>query len=149
MSKPIIDIIAAYAKSYARNKIVLFRENIPGIEPINVSFLLSEAIFNLKETDKFSLRASRILEAILQNAISTHPLYGKMLAIENIGILFEPELKIDFTLLLDRYSQNNALFVQWKGEIDREHLYFLTKEHGIKINIKNLSHIVLWSTETY
>ncbi len=130
-------------RTQSRNKIVFFRDNIPGIQQINVGFLLSEAIFNLKETDKFSLRAARVLETILQNAIWTHPLYGRILAIENIGILFEPELKIDITRLLDRYSQNNALFVQWKGQVDREHLYFLTKEHGIKTNIKNLSHTVL------
>ncbi len=143
MNHPANNHITEYLASQSRNKIVFFSENIPGIEPINIGFLLSEAIFNLKEADKISLRANQALETILHNATHNHPLYRKILAIENIGILFEPELKTDFTLLLDRYSQNNALFVHWRGEIDREHLYFLTNEHGIKINIKNLSHIVL------
>jgi hypothetical protein len=69
--------------------------------------------------------------------------FGRYLSIENIGVLFEPELKLDFASLLDSYSQNNVLFVKWEGEIDAENIYFLTKEKGIKKNIKNLSHIVI------
>ena len=143
MNYPANENITEYLDTQSRNKIIFCRETIPGIEPINVGFLLSEAIFNLKETDKISLRANQALETILQNATQNHPLYRKILAIENIGILFEPELKINLAQLLDRHSQNNALFVHWKGEVDNEHLYFLTREHGVKTNIKNLSYIVL------
>ncbi len=143
MNYPANKNITEYLDSQSRNKIIFFRDNIPGIEPVNVGFLLSEAIFNLKEADKFSLKANQALDTILQNATQNHALYRKILAIENIGILFEPELKINISQLLDRYSQNNALFVHWKGEIDSEHLYFLTREHGVKTSIKNLSHIVL------
>jgi hypothetical protein len=89
------------------------------------------------------MRVSSELDRILHAAISNHDLFGKYLSIENLGVLFEPELKIDFNRLLDSYSQNNALFVKWDGEIDAESIYFLTKENGIKINIKNVSHIAL------
>jgi len=89
------------------------------------------------------MRVSSELDRILNAAISNHDLFGKYLSIENLGILFEPELKIDFNRLLDSYSQNNALFVKWDGEIDSENIYFLTKENGIKINIKNVSHIAI------
>jgi hypothetical protein len=89
------------------------------------------------------MKVSSELDRILNSAISNHDLFGDYLSIDNLGILFEPELKIDFNRLLDRYSQNNVLFVKWDGDMDAESIYFLTKENGIKINIKNLSYIVL------
>ena len=137
------NILADYLRTRSRNKIVIFREKITGIEFTNIGLLISEAIFNLKDTDRLSLRATQELEAILQKATYEHPVYGKILAITNIGILLEPELKIDFIRMLDRYSQNNTLFVHWEGDTDNEHLYFLTKENGRKIKMKNLSHLVL------
>jgi hypothetical protein len=66
-----------------------------------------------------------------------------MLAISNIGILLEPELKQDFNRFLEKHSNSNILFVKWDGEFDQENLYFLSKENGFKIDIKNLSHIAL------
>ena len=137
------ETILSYLSTRSRNKIVIFRENIAGIELTNIGLLLSEAIFNLKNTDRLSIRATNELEGILQKATYDHAEYGKILAITNIGILLEPDLKIDFMRLLDRYSQNNALFLHWEGDIDNEHLYFLSKENGIKIKIKNLSHLAL------
>lgn len=143
MSKPIFDKISDYTRSQSRNKIVIHRERIADIEPVNIGQSLSEAIFNFKETGKLPMRVSIELDNILHTSISQHDLFGKCLSIANLGILFEPELKIDFSRLLDKYSQNNVLFVQWDGEINSGILFFLSREHGVKINIRNLSHIVI------
>jgi hypothetical protein len=89
------------------------------------------------------MRVSSELDRVLNAAISNHDVFGKYLSIENLGILFESELKIDFNRLLVSFSQNNVLFIKWEGEFDTENVYFLTTENGIKINIKNLSHIVI------
>lgn len=83
-----------------------------------------------------AMRVSSELDRILNTAISYHNLFGSYLWIENIGVLFEPELKLDFTRMLDSYSQNNLLLVKWEGEIVSDNTYFLTKENGIKTNIK-------------
>ena len=66
-----------------------------------------------------------------------------MKALSNIGILIEPELKQDLTRLMEKHSNGNVLFIKWDGEIDQDNLYFLSKEKGIKINIKNLSQILI------
>ena len=139
MNNRIID----YIKSNARNKIIFHREEIPGIVPVNIGQLLSESIFNFKETSKISMKVLIELDNIFHTCLIEHDLYGKFLSIANLGILFEPGLKLDFFRLLDSYSQNNVLFVQWDGEMDSENLYFLTKENGVKIHIKNISHIIL------
>lgn len=132
-----------YIQSQARNKIIFYSEDISDLKSVNVGLRISENIYNFKEPGRISMRVSSELDRVLNAAISNHDLFGKYLSIENLGILFEPELKIDFNRLLDSYSQNNALFVKWDGEIDAESIYFLTKENGIKINIKNVSHIAL------
>jgi len=143
MNKLITNSIADYIKSQARNKIIFHSQDISGLEFVNVGLRISESIYNFKEPGKISMRVSSELDRILNASISNHDLFGKYLSIKNLGILFEPEVKIDFNRLLDSYSQNNALFVQWDGEITVENIYFLTEENGIKVNIKNLSHIAI------
>ena len=52
-------------------------------------------------------------------------------------------MKIDLVQILDKYSSLHTLFVKWEGEIEDGILYFLTKEKGQRIDIKNLSHVVI------
>lgn len=143
MDKLIENKISSYLKSQSRNKIVFYKDNIFDFPAIDVGNLLAQAIFNLKDESKLPMRVSAKLDLILNAAIIDNKSYGKILAISNIGILLEQDLKQDFNRLLENYSNSNALFVHWNGDIDEEYLYFLTKEQGEKINIKNLSHITL------
>jgi hypothetical protein len=135
--------ILDYSKTATRNKIVFFSGNTYGFTSVNVGKQISEEFINFEKEGRLSISVLNKIEEILSHAILKNEILGSYLCIENIGILFEPELKLDFASLLDRYSQNNVLFVKWEGEIDAENIYFLTKENGIKINIKNLSHIVI------
>jgi hypothetical protein len=143
MSKPINQPITDYIKSQSRNKIIFYSQDISALQSVNVGLRISESIYNLNEQGRIAMRVLSELDGILNAAISQHDVFGRYLSIENIGVLFEPELKLNFASLLDSYSQNNVLFVKWEGEIDAENIYFLTKEKGIKKNIKNLSHIVI------
>jgi hypothetical protein len=143
MSKPINQAIADYIKSQSRNKIIFYSQDISALQSLNVGLRISESIYNLNEPGRIAMRVLSELDGILNAAIYQHNVFGRYLSIENIGVLFEPELKLDFANLLDNYSQNNVFFVKWEGEIDAENIYFLTKENGIKINIKNLSHILI------
>jgi len=143
MSKPINQTITDYIKSQSRNKIIFHSQDFSDLQSVNVGLRITECIYNLNEPVRIAMRVSSELDGILNAAISQHDVFGRYLSIENIGVLFESELKLDFASLLQRYSQNNTLFVKWEGEIDTENIYFLSKENGIKINIKNLSHIAI------
>lgn len=133
--------IKAYISSLSRNRIVFHQQVFPGMEYIDLGKELSKAIFNQLNQTKLSMRALVELEKILEKGVKNHDKYGTFLAISNLGILFEPELKLDFYSFLEKYSKTNVLFVKWEGEMDSDQLYFLTKQNGIKINIKNISHI--------
>ena len=143
MDTPLLSSILSYIESDSRNKIIFYKESISDITPIDVGKLLAQALFNLKSEDRLPMRSTMELEKILNKAVFEHPRFGRVLAIANLGILFESELKQNFYSIIDSYSKNNLLFVEWDGAIDNNSLYFLSKENGIKININNISHIAV------
>ena len=138
-----MDRVDNYIKSQSRNKIIIYKQDTLGIEAINVGKKLSQEIKSIAYDAKIGMKSLIILDNLFTSSFSNNSKYGKHLAIQNLGILFEPELKTDFSQILDKYSSSNTLFVKWEGEIEDGILYFLTKEKGQKIDIKNLSHIVI------
>lgn len=135
--------IQKYMRSQSRNKIVFYIQDIPGIQTLDVGKELSHEIKSIASDSKIGMKSLILIDELFTSSIWDNSDYGKYLALQNIGILLEPELKIDFVQTLDKYSSSNTLFVKWEGEIEDGILYFLTKEKGQKIDIKNLSHIVI------
>lgn len=143
MNKPIGKEISAYISSQSRNKIIFYKDTLADVFPVDIGKQLALSIYRLNDDRKLPMKVSAELEKIFAKSITSHIEYGKILAISNIGILLETELKQNLNSLFDRFSQNNALFINFEGETDQEFIYFLTKEKGVKINIKNLSHIAI------
>ena len=135
--------ILSFLKTQSRNKVVFYKDSIIDITTIDLGTELSQALFNLNDLTKLPMKVSYELEKIINKAIIEHPIFGGLIAISNLGIMFEPELKVDFTNFLEKYSNTKTLFVKWEGAIDNENLYFLSKDKGIKININKLSHIAI------
>lgn len=138
-----MDKIEKYLKIQSRNKIVFYKQYVLGVEAIDVGKKLSHEIKSIASDAKIGMKSLIIMDELFTSSFLDNSEYGKYLAIHNLGILFEPELKADFTQILDKYSSSNILFVKWEGEIENGILYFLSKEKGQQINIKNLSHIVI------
>lgn len=107
-----------------RNKIVICREVIGGLHFINVgydlSLLLSKNSYNYEET------VSVIFDKTLYNET-----IGNYLALTNIAILIEPELKVNIHNILDAYSRNQCLIVQAEAELLE------------KIDLQGLSHLTI------
>lgn len=127
----------------SRNKIIVLTE-----EPENLSFLdlgaaLSSALQNVQDRKDISHMVLHELELLFSQHTLQMDDQTYYLALKNIGILFEKELNLDIPKLLDRFSQNNILFLKWDGLADQNNLYFLTKENGIKINTSNLRYITI------
>ena len=128
--------IGSYLNAQSRNKIVFHSEILDGIKSVDIGKNLASAIEFVIVDNKFSMNVSKLLEQLLTSSIVTHEIFGKVLAITNLGILLEPELKLDIIKLFENYSNTNVLFIHWEGEILEESIYFLTKNNGVKINIK-------------
>lgn len=133
--------IIEYIKSNPRNKIVFHRYLMEDMLSLNIGQELAKQINNFPNDSRFTLKAKSKLEEIIINAVFKHNELGNTIAIHNFGILFEPSLKLDFHNFIDNLSKTNSLFIKWDGEFDNENIYFLTKNEGLKVNLKNLSHI--------
>lgn len=143
MYEDLSTIILNYLETNARNKIIFYQNDIPGIEPIDIGKEVSERISTIVNDGKLSFKAKLIIDEIQKSSIANHEIYGTHIAISNIGILFEPDLKIDIIRLFERFSYDNALFVKWYGEIESGTLFFLSKQSGIKLEFKTISHIII------
>lgn len=136
--------ISEYIKSHPRNKIVFITKDLPDIKYVDIGKELSQVLFPLRGKKILPMKVFDSLENIFRTSIQTSDdRFGEYVAISNPGILFEPELKIDFGQFLSKWSANNTLFVKWEGDIDSGWLYFLSREKGIKTNIRNLSYITI------
>lgn len=135
--------IKLYLSSQSRNKIVIFTAPLNEIIPFDIGVMISKKIATLTDDKRLALKVTEVLDNIFNSLIIESEKYRKILPIKNLGILFEPELKIDVLQLFDKHSRTNTLFIQWDGEIENNTLYFLSKYKGQKIDIKNLSYIAI------
>ena len=100
---------ATYVKQDLRNKIVFSKQFIEGLQYLNVGLTLAKM---LRDNSLPSLAIPQLLSSAEKEDESV----GRYLAIFNIDILFEPELKLDVGNLFDSYSKNQCLVIQADSE---------------------------------
>lgn len=132
---PNVSNIKEYVRQNTRNKIVFCRSRMQGLQYVDVGFAMSS---RLKTNEKIS-PVIDIVSQILNDNIRNDAEIGYYLAIENIGILFEPELKLDVRSIIDSYSKNQCLVVLTDAEIDNGVLYFLEKSDGVIVSLSGFS----------
>ena len=133
-----------FLKKSPRNKLIINKSFADyDLSFVDIGIELSKAIEKQVNHKQVSMLASDVLEYIMQNNEKNHPEIGKYTAISNLGILFEKALKFDFIHFLDSHSKNQTLFIYWEGEIDKNKLYFLSKNKGMQFDITNISHITI------
>lgn len=131
-----IQDIAYYLQQNIRNKIVFCREGIDGIRFINVGSELSQI---LGENPDDMVGADTAYKQVLGQS-QENSLIGMYLALANIGILFEPDLRLDVRSILDAYSKNQCLIVKTNAEIADDRFYFLRKGDGTEVDLQGLSY---------
>ena len=139
----ISETIKEYCNSSTRNKLIITSSPIEGVKFSDVGREYSEKL-NLIQVDlSNSLAAKHELELLLKRFVKVHSKFGEIMALKNVGILLEPELKLDFIALIERLSKSHPLFLEWKGEMEADIIYHLRKNGGIKLKLKSLSYISL------
>lgn len=133
--------IKLFISSANRNKLIISKDDSI-INCIDFGNIIAQ---ELQKTDrtKIAFRLNQILDKL----IITHKTYNndfdEFIAIKNIGILLEPELKFNFEKFLENYSQNLTVYLKWEGDIENNQLYFLDKTSKYRIDMNNISHIVI------
>jgi len=117
-------VLKAFISSPSRNHLVISDSCIDRLKYVDVGLEVSTFIEDKIGDRRLSMRVQDHLNIILRSHICKSEDFGEYLALKNIGILFEPLLKIDLEGFLDRWSQNMMLILDVdKGIIRDNHLY--------------------------
>lgn len=101
--------VVTYVKQDLRNKIVFSKQCIEGLQYLNVGLTLATM---LRDNSLPSL----VIQQLFSDAVKADQNIGRYLAVSNIDILFEPDLKLDVGNLFDSYSKNQCLVIQADSE---------------------------------
>ena len=133
--------IVAYLQQTTRNRLVFCHEFIEGLTFVNLGKELSTAIaYGNLRSPMIAYTAEDALVEILfpsQNDLQI----GPYVAIENIGILFEPELEFNLKSTLDNASTNKTIIIRSDGIIHSDKFFFLQPGDGTFIDLEGLSYI--------
>lgn len=130
-------------KNNLRHKLIFVKEEPDDFQFVDIGKELSRQLNELESNKRISFAAKRELNKILNRNTQEYMDLGEYVAIKNIGILFEPEIRLDVKNFFQENSKNNLLIVLWEGDILDKEFYYLTKENGISLNLEDTSLIVL------
>lgn len=125
--------IANYVRQNTRNRIVFCKTGIDGILYVNVGLFVAQLLQS----------GMSPLDACLQifaHNIHEDDLIGRYIALQNVGILMEPELKIDLRNLLDTQSKNQCLIILSDAEISDDTLWWYSQNDDLGVSLKGLSY---------
>lgn len=89
---------------------------------INLNLSLSEKLLELTSKQR-ALRVSRLVDDVLHD----HP--GDTLLLDNIEMLFHPDLKQDPLRLLQSLSRNRTIVATWRGQQQGSTLTYASPDH--------------------
>lgn len=97
----------------------------------------------LKVQTSPSVVATATFDSVVAKGMNTHPVYGRYLAIKNIGILFEPSLRLNVRMLFESISRDTLLVVCSDGIVQNDTFYFINPTEGFDVSLSGLSYLVI------
>lgn len=135
--------LESFISSPSRNHIVFSNGRLDNLQYLDVGLELSTGVEDILSDRRLSMKSQDILNRLFSDCTNSSPVYGSYLAIENVGILFEPLLKLDIMALLNKWSQNNLLVVNMgKGCVANETFYLVDGDSRCTINLHTFNYIV-------
>ena len=129
-----------YLKQNPKHKLVFTKNEPSGFIFTDLGFEMATRL----EGQPFpSVVASETFESVAAKGMQVHPKYGKYLAIKNIGILFEPSLRLNVRLLFESISHDTLLVVCSDGIVQNDTFLFIKPTDGFGISLSGLSFLVI------
>ena len=135
----------AFINSPSRNHLVLSNGCVDGLFYFDVGFEIASIVEPVIGDRRLSMRTQDRLNKLLSEHTHQDATFGQYLALRNVGILFEPLLKIDVEGLFDRWSQNTTLFVDiGKGSVEDNRLYLLKGcSEQYSVSLQRINYIIV------
>ena len=134
--------IIEFLNSSTRTKLIFSLNKIDTLHYVDVGKDLS---FRLKSTSiddrRFSIKAQETLNDMLMKHYTNNETIGDYMAITNLGILLEPELRLNFLEFIQSKSQNYPLILHWEGDIDNDSLIFKSKPNGLVFSLTGINYL--------
>lgn len=139
--------IAQYLSVELRHKLFFVSSQDNDINFTDIGFHLSKAIENSLDNKHLSLFADEKLEEIIKDNITESPEIGKYVAIRNIGILFEPELKLDLRAKFDSWAKSYVLIVDVNEGMIINNTFYLAsaRNSAYSINLSEISYKTIYN----
>ena len=138
MNKELIEFV----QGSSRNKLVISRQKMEGFEFIDIGKEFSIELGSIPvQNGRFSLKAKDLLYSFIQRLETVSDIAGRYKALTNLGILLEPELRLNFLEFIQSVSQSYPLRLHWDGLLEDDTLFFKTKPDGVKISLKGINHL--------
>lgn len=139
-----MDRLQAFIQSPSRNHLVLSNGCLDSLRYTDVGFEVSCLIEERIGDRRLSMRVQDYITKFFSEHIVQSDFFGQYLALTNVGILFEPALKLDIEALLDRWSQNITLFIDMaKGSVV-DNRYYLTQGCAgtYSVSLSSINHLI-------
>ncbi len=135
--------ISDFICSPSRNHLIIANGCLDDLEYVNVGLEVSTLIEDKLNDRRLSMRIQDDLNNIMNCHICHSEKFGYYIGLKNIGILFEPLLKINLEGFFDRWSQNITLIINKDKAIIDNNRLFLTKgcSNDYTVSLKGINYI--------
>ena len=135
--------IREYLAQANRNRLVFCHDRLKDLFFTNVGRTISNLLSNENlRSSMVAYAAEDVLNEIL-TLTQEDDLIGKYVAMDNIGILFEPELGFNLKSILDSASTNKTIIICSDGIVKDDKFLFFQEGDDYCIDLKGLSYIEL------
>ena len=135
-------ILKQYIPVGTRHKLLFTSHHAEGMDFMDVGTLLARAIESSLSNRHLPFVAEEELEKIIKANVCHSSEIGDYIAIRNIGILFEPALRLDLHAKLSTWSRAYVLIVDSaEGTIQKDIFYLAgDTDSSYKINLSDISY---------
>ena len=121
-------------------KLIFTKNEIDGLVFTDMGYEMAAL---LKGQPSPSVVATVTFDSVAAKGMNPHPVYGRYLAIKNIGILFEPALRLNIRMLFESISHDTLLVVCSDGVIKNDYYYFNEHTEDYGVPVSGLSYLVI------
>lgn len=137
--------LKSYITAGSRHQLLFVKSDIEGVEFVDIGKKLSAVIESSLQAKRLPMLADDQLERIICENTFHNSDIGDYVAIQNIGILFEPQLQFNLPIKFDSWAKTKVLIVRMEGTIQNNsfHLAGCT-DSKYSINLKDITYKTIY-----
>ena len=141
-----MDNLKDYISTDSRHNLLFMSLRSHNITYVDIGEQLSKKLELKIESKRIAMIADDAIETIINSNLTSVTGIGNVIAITNIGILFEPKLKLDLKAKIDSWAKSFILIIDSHEGLIRDNTFYLAGDTNFKnsINLKDISHKTIY-----